>query len=64
VRRKRRRLRRGQADPLADRKRLAQASVPVLPRESSNIFACYGKEVEGDEPEPVDAASLRVKRRG
>ena len=42
VRRQRRRLRHGQADPLANRQRFVQARVPVLPRASANIFACYG----------------------
>jgi hypothetical protein len=52
VRRKRRRLRHGQPDPLANRKRFAQPRFPVLPTANSNIFARYGENVERDEPEP------------
>ena len=57
VRRECRRLRLGQADPLAQRKRFAQSRVPVLPTASSDIFAIYGEQVEGHEPQPLRRGS-------
>jgi hypothetical protein len=44
------RLRGDQSDPIADRKRLAQARVPLLPRARADILPCHGEDVEGDEP--------------
>ena len=53
VRHRRRRLGLNQPDPVADRKRLAEQRVALLPRPRSKVFACYAEDVEGDEPQPV-----------
>ena len=61
VRRERRRLRLGQADPLANWKRLAQPRVPVLPRTRPDIFASDGEDVECHEPHSVGRGRLAGK---